>query len=79
MENQRVTLDLSHEQALVFYEWLSKLNAAEGKHFDDQAEERVLWDIEAMLESVLQEPIGDRYRELLETARSAVRDSTDDG
>ncbi len=69
-----MALELSKEQALVFYEWLSKFNGAEGRQFDDQAEERVLWDIEAMLESTLVEPFDPRYEELVANARQAVRD-----
>jgi hypothetical protein len=74
VEQRKVTLELSREQALVFFEWLSKFNATEGRRFKDQAEERVLWDIEAMLESTLVEPFEGRYEELLAKAREAVRD-----
>lgn len=69
-----MTLELSREQALVFFEWPSKLNAIKGRRFEDQAEERVLWDVEAMPESALQEPFDSRYEELLAAARAAVRD-----
>lgn len=75
VEQRKVSLELSREQALVFFEWLSKFNASEGKRFEDQAEERVLWDIEAMLESTLVEPFDACYEELLAKARAAVRDS----
>jgi hypothetical protein len=74
MEQRKVTLELSPEQALVLFEWLSKFNASEGRRFEDQAEERVLWDIEAMLESTLVEPFDAPYEELLAKARAAVRD-----
>ncbi len=69
-----MTLELSREQAVVFFEWLSKFNATEGRRVRDQAEERVLWDIEAMLESTLVEPFDARYDDLLAKARAAVRD-----
>jgi hypothetical protein len=42
--------------------------------FDDQAEQRVLWDVECMLERVLWEPFSADYGSLLDAARSAVRD-----
>lgn len=74
MEKGKVILELSRDQALVFFEWLSKFNASEDRRFDDQAEERVLWDIEAMLESTLVEPLDPRYEELLAKARASVRD-----
>lgn len=48
----QVHLVLSADEALVFFEWLARFNAAEHE-FDEQAEQRVLWDLESMLESVL--------------------------
>jgi hypothetical protein len=75
VKQNKVTLELSGEQALVFFEWLSRFNATEGRRFEDQAEERVLWDIEAMLESTLVAPFDAHYAELLAKARSVVRDS----
>jgi len=41
---------------------------------EDQAEERVLWDLCASLESILVEPFAENYIELLEKARAEVRD-----
>ena len=48
-----VTLTLSREEALVLFEWLHRFNDEEGHRFEDQAEERVLWNLEASLESRL--------------------------
>lgn len=46
----QVTISLSNDEALVLFEWLSSFN--QGHHdFEDQAEQRVLWDLEGMLES----------------------------
>jgi hypothetical protein len=73
MASDKVTLELSREEALVFFEWLSRFNKAE-RSFEDQAEQRVLWDIEGMLESILVEPFDPKYAELLEAARAKVRD-----
>jgi hypothetical protein len=75
MANNKVTLELSREEALVFFEWLTRFNKAEWVSFDDQAEQRVLWDIEGMLESTLVEPLDPKYNELLAAARAKVRDS----
>ena len=57
----------------MLFEWLSRFNKAEGA-FEDQAEQRVLWDIEGMLESTLVEPFDPKYDELLAAARAKVRD-----
>jgi hypothetical protein len=76
MEERKVTLSLSREEALVLFEWLSRFNKEENHEFEDQAEQRVLWDIEAMLESDLVEPLDPKYDELLAKARAKVRDAS---
>lgn len=71
-----VSLGLSRDEALVLLEWLARTGAGEQPAaFEDQAEQRVLWDLEAVLEKHLVEPFKSDYRELLEAARSRVRDS----
>jgi hypothetical protein len=75
MATGKVALGLSREEALVLFEWLHRFNKGEGHEFADQAEQRVLWDIEAMLESELVEPLDPKYEELLASARAKVRDS----
>jgi hypothetical protein len=47
-----VVLTLSRDEAVVFFEWLSRFTSQEGHRFEDQAEERVLWNLEAALESI---------------------------
>lgn len=74
MAKGKVALNLSREEALVLFEWLHRFNS-EDQTFEDQAEQRVLWDIEAMLESELVEPLDPKYAELLAAARARVRDS----
>ena len=72
--NERISLGLSNEEALVFFEWLKRNNVAESYKFEDQAEKRVLWDIEAQLEKILAAPLKDDYSNLLIQARNHVRD-----
>jgi hypothetical protein len=74
LAEEKVHLELSRDEALVLFEWLTRFNKADRRNFEDQAEQRVLWDIEAMLEAVLAEPFDPRYRELLAQARAKVRD-----
>ncbi|MRG58759.1 hypothetical protein GE115_02560 [Agromyces sp. CFH 90414] len=71
-----VKFSLSRSEALVLFDWLSRFNETGDPAFADQAEERVLWDIEAFLERQLPEPFDPDYERLLATAREAVRDST---
>jgi hypothetical protein len=75
MHEKKVTLELSREEAIVFFEWLARFNKSEDWHFEDQAEQRVLWNLEATMESVLVEPFDPNYTQILATARAKVRDS----
>jgi hypothetical protein len=70
-----ISIGLSREQALVLFEWLARTGAGEQPAvFEDQAEQRVLWDLESALESVLTEPLREDYRELVAAARARIRD-----
>lgn len=70
-----VSIGFSRDQALVLFEWLARTGTGEQPAaFEDQAEQRVLWDMEAALEKHLTEPLRSDYRELLEAARGRVRD-----
>jgi hypothetical protein len=72
---QEVKILQSKDEALVFFEFLSRFNDA--KHdecFQDQAEQRVRWDIQGILESNLVERFREDYLQLLAEARNRVRD-----
>lgn len=75
MARDKVRLELSQAEAIVFFEWLSRFNKAEHVSFEDQAEQRVLWDIEAMLESTLVEPFETNYDDMLAQSRASLRDA----
>lgn len=74
MQSTRVKFELTSDEALVLYDWLTRFNQRDHADFADQAEERVLFDLEAMLEKVLVAPLQSNYAELLAQARSKVRD-----
>ncbi len=69
-----VLIKFSNEEAIVFLEWLSRFNEEEDNKFADQAEERILWDIEAVLEKNTIGILGNDYAEALSKARKTVRD-----
>lgn len=73
--SDRIGVELSRDEALVLYEWLCRFNQREDTTFDDQAEQRVFWDLEASLESSLDEPLSESYPDLLAAARERVRDA----
>ena len=49
MQSTRVKLELTNDEALVLYDWLARFNQRDSADFADQAEERVMFDLEAML------------------------------
>jgi hypothetical protein len=76
VQTDSVNILLTSDDALVLFEWLARFNKAEGE-FADQAEQRVLWDLEAQLESSLVAPLRPDYNAILAAARDRIRDSTD--
>ena len=71
-----VTLTLSREEALVLFDLLSvSLKADPPLRLDDPAAQRVLWDLECMLEAVLDEPLRADYPATLARARAIVAGS----
>lgn len=73
MTAEEIPISLPHDQTLVLFEWLARTGSA--AEFEDQAEQRVLWDLEALLEKHLTDPFKSDYRERLDAARGRVRDS----
>ena len=78
-ESRPVAIYLTHDEALVMSDFLSRNSGPDSDtlNIEDQAELRVLWDIEAILESWLVAPLAPDYAERLAAARAAVRDSAD--
>jgi len=75
MTQGKMTLQFSRDEALVLFEWVSRFNKTRTPTLEDQAEERVLWDLEARLESALVEPFRKDYAGMLADARARVRDA----
>jgi hypothetical protein len=71
-EVARVQITLNPDEALVLFEWLSRVNEGEELSFEHPAEQRVLWDLEATLETKLVAPLEPNYDELLQGARDAI-------
>ncbi len=65
---------LNKNEALVFFEFLSRYSDSDKMDIEDQAEQRILWNLTCLLESDLAEPFAENYGDLLEAARSEIRD-----
>jgi hypothetical protein len=75
MNDKKVNIELTKEEAIVFFEFLGRFNDNDDlNRFEDQSEQRVLWDMECALEKELSEPFRADYLEILKKARETVRD-----
>jgi hypothetical protein len=74
VQEKKLVLELTADQALVLFEWLARFNQKDDVAFEDDAERRVLFDLESKLESSLTAPLEPNYKDLLAVARSRVRD-----
>jgi hypothetical protein len=75
-EQNGVMLELSTDEALVLFDWLGRTSTANHPApFADQAEQRVLWNLECLLERVVVEVFDPDYSSLVDAARAALRDS----
>jgi hypothetical protein len=74
MVEEQVTIELSKPEALVLFELLSRFSDGDRLQIEDRAEERVLWNVQCLLERALVEPFEPGYGELLNEARNRLRD-----
>jgi hypothetical protein len=72
-------LELSEDQALVLFEWLSRLDEQDALPCEDESEEVVLWALHGQLEKLLAAQFDPGYRELIAKARERVKTSQEAG
>ena len=70
-------VELTDDQALVFFEWLSRLEESDAAPCEHEAERQVLWALHGQLEKALTEPFRPDYRSLVEKARSRISGGAD--
>ncbi len=72
---EKVVVEFTRKEALVLFEFLRRCDD-EGKYaFADQAEQRVIWDLECALQPQLTEVFDPAYGQLLQAAWAEIRDS----
>ena len=59
-------LGLTQDEALVFFEWLSRVDEQDAFPVEDEAEQLVLWLLHGQLEKALVEPFRSDYRDLVD-------------
>lgn len=73
MGEEKVRIELSWAEALVLDRFLHRWEESGTFAIEDEAEEYALWQVKAPLEKVLWEPFAENYSELLQAARTEVR------
>lgn len=73
-----MTIELTHEQAVVLSDLIYRISEKE-EYFEDNAEQCVLWIIEAQLDKQLTEPFRKDYCEIVKACRDHVRNHYPNG
>jgi hypothetical protein len=73
-EGAKITIEITGQEARVLFEYLRRCNDEDRYWFADQAEQRVLWDLECLLEKSVPEVFDPNYKERLRTAWTQLRD-----
>tara|TARA_B110000495_G_C22847512_1_gene494156 strand:- start:66 stop:560 length:495 start_codon:yes stop_codon:yes gene_type:complete len=70
-----VQITLTHDEALVLFDLLTRYSQTDVLGTRDQSEQRALWNLQCVLEKILPEVLDPDYRALLATAQGQLRDS----
>jgi hypothetical protein len=71
-----INIELTNEEVLVLWNLLYRINNSDilNNFFEDQAEQRVLWDLECILEKNTDKIFDRNYLSYLKEARDNIRD-----
>jgi len=74
--SQKLVLTLSHNEALVLFDFLARFN--EQKQLPDRAQQQILYNLEAILERQLTEVFSPDYNNLVNSAKHLLLKSDDE-
>ena len=63
-------IKLNNYEVLVFFDWLVKF--VENNEINDEAEQKILYDLECLLESTLEEPFMENYKNPIHIAKKSI-------
>jgi hypothetical protein len=75
--SETVRLEVTSDEALVLFEFLSRYAESDQLSIEDQAEQRALRNLQCLFERQLVEALRPDYESLLAAARDGLRDSTE--
>lgn len=64
-----ISIVLKHDEALVLFEWLTSLEEIHAAGMCDAAEQKVLWQVEGQLESMLPDVLLNDYKDRVAAAK----------
>lgn len=70
-----VKINLTKDEALVLFENLSRFSDENSLIIEDQAEQRVLWNLTCLFENELSEPFSKDWPNIIQGARNRLRDA----
>lgn len=73
-KNDDVTITLTADEAVVLFEFARRFSDTDKLTFEDQAEERALWNLCCIFEKNFVVPVDVAYSDALQTARDRLRD-----
>ena len=74
MQDDNLNISLTKCEALVLFDFLARINLNANQNIiADQAEQRVLWDLEAILEKELPEVVDPKYSERVSEAKKQIK------
>ena len=68
-----INLEITPDEALVLFEYLSRFSNTGKLEFEDTAETIALQNLTCALERIMTEPFNPNYAQLLEAARERLR------
>ncbi|MBN1569211.1 MAG: hypothetical protein JXA73_15280 [Acidobacteria bacterium] len=72
-DEEAIAVTLSHDEALVLFEFLAPFDQNESLCIEDEAERVVLANVLCILEKKLVAPFDPNYKDLLDSARKSLR------
>lgn len=72
-ESNDYILKLNSDEVLVFFEWIVKFN--KDNELSDKAEQKILSNLECLLESALEEPFMEDYQDIINRAKRYIIDN----
>lgn len=72
-----VHVDLTSDEAIVLFDFLSRFSETDTLTIADRAEQKTLWNLLGLLEKQLIEPFLPDYQGVLQQARDRLRDPTE--